>query len=183
MSLRDKIESLAAEFASGVLAAIAECSIQEITGASVRSSVRAAPHAHEGSPAAKKKPGRLPRRSAEDIDKLANSIVELVAQKGPMRAEEIRQALGIDKKEWMRPLGVALASKLLKKTGEKRATEYSAGGTSTKTTKKSKSKPAKAKKGSKTKKKPAREKKRREPKPPPESGPSIGDDDDENEST
>jgi hypothetical protein len=74
------------------------------------------------------KGGRLPRRSAEDIESMANDIVAFVAKKGKegVRAEAIRAALNIDKREWMRPLQAALDSKKLKKSGEKRATVYTA---------------------------------------------------------
>jgi hypothetical protein len=41
-----------------------------------------------------------------------------------LRAEQIRAELGIDKREWMRPLEAALGSKKLTKKGEKRATTY-----------------------------------------------------------
>jgi hypothetical protein len=41
-----------------------------------------------------------------------------------LRAEQIRAELGIAKREWMRPLGLALDSKKLTKKGSKRATTY-----------------------------------------------------------
>ncbi len=73
----------------------------------------------------KGKGGRLPRRSQEDIESMANDIVAFVARKPDgFRAEAIRAALKIDKREWMRPLQAALDSKKLKKSGEKRATVY-----------------------------------------------------------
>ena len=56
---------------------------------------------------------------------MAKDVVALVAKhpKG-LRAERIRAELGIDKREWMRPLGLALDSKKLTKKGEKRSTTY-----------------------------------------------------------
>jgi hypothetical protein len=41
-----------------------------------------------------------------------------------LRAEQIRKELGIEKREWMRPLEAALSSKSLTKKGEKRSTTY-----------------------------------------------------------
>jgi hypothetical protein len=56
---------------------------------------------------------------------MADTIVTFVKQhKDGLRAEQIRAELSIDKREWMRPLEVALASKKLAKKGEKRATTY-----------------------------------------------------------
>jgi hypothetical protein len=56
---------------------------------------------------------------------MADSIVTLVKKhKDGLRAEQIRAELDIAKKEWARPLGLALASKKLAKKGEKRATTY-----------------------------------------------------------
>jgi hypothetical protein len=40
------------------------------------------------------------------------------------RAETIRAGLGLDQKEWPRPLAAALAGKKLFKKGQKRATLY-----------------------------------------------------------
>jgi hypothetical protein len=56
---------------------------------------------------------------------VTGSIVALVKKhpKG-LRAEQIRAELKIDKREWMRPLEAALASKKLTKKGAKRATTY-----------------------------------------------------------
>jgi hypothetical protein len=57
------------------------------------------------------------------------SIVALVNKhpKG-LRAEQIRAELGIAKKEWMKPVGMALDSKKLTKKGAKRSTTYFPGG-------------------------------------------------------
>jgi len=59
---------------------------------------------------------------------VTNNIVALVKKhpKG-LRAEQIRAELGIAKKEWVRPLGLALDSKKLTKKGEKRSTTYFSG--------------------------------------------------------
>jgi hypothetical protein len=128
--LRTSIQSLAQSFATNVLQAIRSSSLEEILGQ--RSAAKRGP----GRPASTRGPGRPPasrskrlaRRSAKDIEAVANSVVALVKKhpKG-LRGEQIRAELGIAKKEWMRPLGLALASKKLKKKGEKRATTYYAG--------------------------------------------------------
>jgi len=80
--LREKIASLSADFASGVMAAIRECSLEDLIGDRFNGSARTASPATNGGdkprrgpgrppgPAKKTagKPGRLARRSAEDID-------------------------------------------------------------------------------------------------------------------
>jgi|SRR5580692_376479 hypothetical protein len=128
--LRSSIHSLAQTFAAGVLEAIRSASLEEILGET------SAPKRGPGRPAGRRGPGRPPgssskrlaRRSAKDIAKVTTSIVALVKKhpKG-LRAEQIRAELGIAKKEWMRPLGLALASKKLTKKGEKRSTTYFSG--------------------------------------------------------
>jgi hypothetical protein len=128
--LRTSIQSLAQTFAAGVLEAIRSSSLEEILGET--SGAKRGP----GRPAGKRGPGRPPgpsskrlaRRSAKAIASVTTSIVALVKKhpKG-LRAEQIRAELGIAKKEWMRPLGLALASKKLTKKGEKRSTTYFSG--------------------------------------------------------
>jgi hypothetical protein len=117
--LRGSIQALAQTFAAGVLEAIRGASLEDIIGEST---------------GAKRGPGRPPRTttasaavtgrvrcSAKDIAALSESIVAFV-RKNPngLRAEQIRGELKIAKNEWLRPLAAALASKKLKKKGEKR---------------------------------------------------------------
>ncbi len=71
------------------------------------------------------KPGRLPRRSPEEIARSVDLVTKLVKShpKG-MRAEEIRKMLGLDVREVPRILKEGLAAKKLKSKGHKRATTY-----------------------------------------------------------
>src|ERR1035438_9090269 len=73
-------------------------------------------------------PGRLPRRSPEEIAKTLEQVVAAV-KKNPegLRAEQIRQALGLQAKEMPRILKEGLVKKMLKSKGQKRATTYSLG--------------------------------------------------------
>jgi hypothetical protein len=161
--LREKIASLSADFASGVMAAIRECSLEELIGDRFGGARAAAPVTDKPRrgrpPGPAKKSGRLARRSAEDIDVMADKIVAYVKQAGvPMRAEAVRAALAIDKKEWMKPLQLALDTKGLKKQGNKRATEYTVGAVKGGAATTKASKPAKAKPAKKAKAKPAKAK-------------------------
>lgn len=138
--LQEKIAAASAEFAASVMLAIRECSLEELIGdrygkpttltAATASNGTDKPRRGPGRPpgAAKAKSGRLARRSEEDIVEMAGKIVAYVKQAGvPMRAEAVRAALAIDKREWMKPLQYALDKLGLKKQGNKRATEYTVG--------------------------------------------------------
>jgi hypothetical protein len=149
-SLRSTIDALAAQFASGVLSAIRSASLEEIleeTGARparpAARPARAAAPARRPAPAAKApaaqapsapapagkrklgKGGRLARRSAKDIGKMLDQIVALL-QKSPggLRAEQIRDGLGLLSKELPRPLAEGVRQKRFSKKGQKRATTY-----------------------------------------------------------
>jgi hypothetical protein len=137
--LRTAIQSLAQTFAAGVLEVIRSSSLEDILGetsGAKRGPGRPPGKRGPGRPPGKRGPGRPPgssskrlaRRSAQDIAAVTSSIVALVKKhpKG-LRSEQIRAELGIAKKEWMRPLGLALDSKRLTKKGEKRSTTYYAG--------------------------------------------------------
>ena len=165
-SLRSTISDLAASFASSILDAIRQMSLDEILaethgGAARRNAPRAgkvakvaaaaAPAAPAAGKRGRKKGGRLERRSAGDITALVGRIVSVLeARPSGLRAEQIRDALGLESKELPRPLGEALSSRLVTKTGQKRATTYfarnaAAAKSSAKPTKAAK--PAKAAKG------------------------------------
>jgi hypothetical protein len=126
--LRNRLHDLATSFADNVLAAIRTASLDELTGTKGGGAGRAV-RGGGGMPdplhTPKTKGGRLTRRSPEDIEK-ALSLVVAALKVGPMRAEEIKTKLGLDKRELPRVLAEGLKSKKLRKTGAKRATTYSA---------------------------------------------------------
>ena len=133
-TLKASIQSLAHEFASGVLAAIRGASLEEILDGAApprrgpgrpRGSIRARHAARVSAPRPRARGGKRHRRTAKDIAGVAERIVGLVSKhpKG-IRGEHIRRDLGIAKNQWMKPLELALGSKKLRKTGEKRATTY-----------------------------------------------------------
>ncbi len=123
-SLRQHLNDLASSFANGVLAAIRTASIEDLLAES--GSGRRLPGARGGAAGrAPRGPGRLPRRSAEDIGQVLDRITGLLksSPKG-LRAEEIRQRLNLLSKELPRPLKEGLSSGRLGKSGNKRATTY-----------------------------------------------------------
>lgn len=134
MSLRSALDSLAASFANAVVEAIQGASLQELlaeSGGGARRG-RGRPPKSKAEPVAPaaplaRKPGRLPRRSAEQIAQALSQVVALVkSNKDGLRAEEIRSALQMGAKEMPRVLKEGLAKKKLKAKGQKRATTYSA---------------------------------------------------------
>jgi hypothetical protein len=135
-TLQSKVQALALSFATGLadgfsgqlMEIILSSPIDEIAGlsrngGSQTSSEKSKPEPKAGKKAGKK--GRLPRRSEEDIAKGVERIVKLVNSKpNGLRAEQIKEALGLDVRELPRLLADALASKQVTKTGNKRATTY-----------------------------------------------------------
>jgi hypothetical protein len=129
--LRSNIESLAFTFAGNVLATLRAASIEElldITGA--RGPSGGASAASNGRPAraAVTSGGRLRRRSSGDLGAMVSNIVSTLAKhEAGLRSEELRAALGVERKELPRPLKEALATGAITKMGEKRGTVYFAG--------------------------------------------------------
>jgi hypothetical protein len=127
-ALRDRLHGLASSFASSVLDVIRGVSLDQLLGepsgrggkAPSGASVRAAAGA-----GGSRRRDRLPRRSAGDIDKVVERIVGLLKRhpRG-LRAEQIRDELGLEAKELPRPLKEALDTGSLHKSGQKRATTY-----------------------------------------------------------
>jgi hypothetical protein len=142
-ALKSSLQSLAASFAEDVVRAIQGASLQELLGEVAGSRARrgaaapapvAAPTTEPDGPRAARTPvlsrkGRLKRRSADDIEATLGSIVSLLKQNpAGLRAEQIRMQLNMLAKELPRPLAEGLASKALRKKGQKRATVYFAAG-------------------------------------------------------
>lgn len=95
-------------------------------GASVRGAKPSTPKpARAASPARVAKPGRLARRSDEQIAAEVERVAKLLkASKDGLRSEQIRAQLGYDVREMPRILGALLDRKLAKTKGQKRATTY-----------------------------------------------------------
>ena len=133
-TLRSQLDALAANFASQIMASLRGASLHDLVGrtADVPAAgngrrARGGGRQPEALPVSAKprKPGRLPRRSAEEIAETLNKIVLLVkTQKNGMRAEEIRSKLGMQAKEMPRILKEGLSKKKLTSKGNKRATTY-----------------------------------------------------------
>jgi hypothetical protein len=136
-NLKSTIDQLAQSFAAGILEAIRGASLQELLvegGHGVaakrgRGSVPTKTVTTHTTPTASASPraskGRLARRSADDVAKVVDLVVDALKKSGAgMRSEELQKALKLSKKEIVRPITQALAARKIKKTGQKRATTY-----------------------------------------------------------
>jgi hypothetical protein len=142
-TLNSQIQELAQRFAAGVLAAIRSASLEEILGSGGARASGASSPSRRGpgrprkepapaptkgptrTPAKKTKGGRLPRRSASDIQHVIGLITaELGRHKEGLRSEQLQKALKLDKKEITGPLSLALSEKRISKKGQKRSTTY-----------------------------------------------------------
>ena len=157
--LTESIQGLIDTFVDGLLATVRGASLEELTGGSPskkRPSLSdAAALGRNLDPAfvrSKVKPGRLQRRSAEQIAALGvDAHTILVKHPDGLRSEQLRKEMGLDARELPRVLQQAIADGKIKILhGEKRATTYGAGGAkakkvkvASKTTKKTKAKTAK----------------------------------------
>ncbi len=144
-ALRDTISDLAEAFAASVLNAIRQMSLDEILAEAQRtggtyaqrspskligtSAPAAATASSAPKKAGRKAGGRLARRSQDQIDAVADSIVSLL-EKHPkgLRSEQIRSMLKLDRKEIPRPIQEALSAHKITSQGQKRATTYFARG-------------------------------------------------------
>ncbi len=123
-SLHSKLTDLAASFADSVVEAIRSASLDELLSESRAPGGRGRPRA-AAPRAAQTKSGRLARRSADDIAAVLDKVVMAVKKhKGGLRAEQIRDELGLQSKELPRVLTEGLKSRKLRKVGRKRATTY-----------------------------------------------------------
>lgn len=125
--LRVRLNDLASMFAASVLGAIRGASLEELLTESSRGRAVRAPSgsAKAIAPGARRRNGRLPRRSAKDIAGVIHQIEALLkAHPKGLRAEQIRTQLGLQAKELPRPLKEGLDAGRFSKSGQKRATTY-----------------------------------------------------------
>jgi hypothetical protein len=130
-TLNAQLQALAHAFAEQVVEAIRGSSLLELVGGAgavgngrTRAG-RGGQTEPPSTPTKPRKPGRLPRRSPEEIAKALDKIVLLVkTHKSGLRAEEIRSTLGMQAKEMPRILKEGVSKKKLVTKGQKRATTY-----------------------------------------------------------
>ena len=136
-TLRSQLDAIASSFAKEIIAVLQGASLHDLAfsgGGGTVGNGRTAravgaggghPALLSAPPTGKGKPGRLRRRSDEEIAAALNKIVLLVkTHKNGMRAEEIRRKLGMESKEMPRILKEGVSTKKLTSKGQKRSTTY-----------------------------------------------------------
>jgi hypothetical protein len=148
--LESAIAEFATQFAKQVVALIGTAQVSELVAIATagKTATPAAAPARRGAPAvvaAKPAPkaAKGGRRTSESILAELDRIVAALKEAPGLRSEELQKKLGIAAKDIERPISIGLAKGLLKKTGEKRATRYSAGGGGKKAAAPAKKAPAK----------------------------------------
>jgi len=153
-SLQQTLSTLANDFANQILETIQGSSLEELTAVNGKAKSNGVTHHTAEKP--EKSSGRLARRSIDDIKKVVADIQGLLAKKPDgMRAEDIREALGLEAKEMPRVLKQGVSDRVFKTKGQKRATTYFLTGKSVSKTVKTASRKARATKVRKAKPKKA----------------------------
>ncbi|MBI2388006.1 MAG: hypothetical protein HYV09_00185 [Deltaproteobacteria bacterium] len=129
--LQRTIAELAQQFATQVLRAIRTASLDDIASvaggvpARARVSAPAAAAPTRAAAGARRGAGGRRRRTQGDLAALGSRIVELLkGNPEGMRAEAIREALGVPRKELPRVFNQLVEGGALRKEGQKRATTY-----------------------------------------------------------
>lgn len=134
-NLHAQLQALTEQFTAGVLKALRSASLDDVAaiGATSASRVTRAPRKAEAAPAAdaapaagrRRKPGRLKRRTPEQLEATLGAVVAFVKKaKDGASSEQIQKALDLDRREVPRVLHMGLEAKSLRRKGEKRATRY-----------------------------------------------------------
>ncbi len=73
---------------------------------------------------APKRRGKRAKRTPEDVAKMGEAVVAYVAKNPGQSVEQIKKALGVEKKDLQLPIVRMVAAKKLKTTGQRRGTKY-----------------------------------------------------------
>jgi hypothetical protein len=133
--LRRAISSLAEDFAAQVLRALHSASLSDLAALGGGAPARRGPGrprkseaAAPGAPAAPRARRGRRRRTAADLEALGSRVTDLLrSSPSGLRAEAIRDALKIARKELPRAMQQLLDSGSIRKEGQKRATTYYVG--------------------------------------------------------
>ena len=123
MKVQARISQLAAEFTTAVLATLRGGSLADL--GDVLAKAPASRSVAKLGPAPRRQSRRLPRRSSDDLKQALSKVVGAL-QKGPLGANAILRAVGMDRREWPKVVELGLKTKALTKKGQKRSTIYSA---------------------------------------------------------
>jgi hypothetical protein len=132
VSTKDKIRALVDAFVGDldrlVREAVWETAQQSLGMSNVSASAPAraggARAAAPAAPARAAKRSKGQKRNPADIARLTERLLQAIAAKPGQRMEQIRKGLGVDKAELLIPVARLVESKKIRRTGEKRATQY-----------------------------------------------------------
>jgi hypothetical protein len=126
-ALRARIESFTSDLANIVRAAALEA-VGSALGAPTAPAKRGPGRPHKsGVPSqivAPKRKGKRAKRTPEDVAKMGEAVVAYVAKNPGQSVEQIKKALGVEKKDLQLPIIRLIEAKKLKTTGQKRGTKY-----------------------------------------------------------
>lgn len=130
---RSSISTLVSDFAAQLEAIVRQAAVDQITSALAGLGASTPARRGPGRPraTATRKPGRPAKRgkrSSEDVDATAQRLVAYVKSNPGQGLEGIAAGLDTSTKELKLPVIKLLASRQIKKTGEKRGTKYFPGG-------------------------------------------------------
>lgn len=119
-SLRTTIQTLAAKFATDIIRTVQSMSLDEIL-----STANAPTAARSNSTLTKRgRPSGQTAKGSKASLSVDAIVGELRKHKSGLRAENLRQALGVAKNKFNYGMAKAIGEKKIRKTGEKRGTTY-----------------------------------------------------------
>ena len=126
-AFRARIDAFVADISAAVRASALDA-VREALGSPASAPAKRGPGrppkaAASAAPAPKRK-GKRVKRTAEDVAKMGETVVAYVAKNPGQSVEQIKKALGVEKKDLQLPIIRMIAAKKLKTTGERRGTRY-----------------------------------------------------------
>jgi hypothetical protein len=127
--LRPRIDAFVADISAAVRASALEA-VREALGSPGSVPAMRGPGrppktvASDAPAAASKRAAKRGKRTPEDVAKMGETVVAYVAKNPGQSVEQIKKALGVEKKDLQLPIIRMIAAKKLKTTGERRGTKY-----------------------------------------------------------
>jgi hypothetical protein len=127
--LRARIETFVADISAAVRGSALEA-VRDALGSPGAAPAKRGPGrpsrsvASDAPAAAPKRKSKRAKRTPEDVAKMGETVVAYVAKNPGQSVEQIKKALGVEKKDLQLPIIRMIAAKKLKTTGQKRGTKY-----------------------------------------------------------
>jgi hypothetical protein len=124
--LRARIDAFVTDLSAAVRASALEA-VREVLGSPGPAPAKRGPGRPPkavASPAPAKRRGKRGKRTPEDVAKMGEVVVAYVAKNPGQSVEQIKKALGVEKKDLQLPIIRMIDAKKLRTTGERRGTKY-----------------------------------------------------------